>query len=661
MLPIWGWVRKVAEEFESPPGRSFPANHATVREKLHAFLASRPAGADASELVGLLLSGAGSDPELGARLVRTMLAADPNFVFDAATGLWSLSQNQSLRVALDEARFTVVDLETTGGRAGPGTIIEIGAYRMVGRRILDSFQTLIRPHGPVPRFITGLTSITDEMVREAPPIEQVLPSFRDFLGDSVLVAHNAAFDFAFLDFEFRRLFGIGLGNPVLCTLRMARRFLPSLKRKRLDALAEHFGLSTAGRHRGLGDARMAAELLSIFIDIASRMGLGRLDRLLDDHQRGAAGRRIERHVAPEEIAALAQASGVYLMRNERGDLLYVGKARNLRERVASYFNSSVSAKTADLVSHVWKIETRETRSSLEAALMEASLIRELKPPYNRMLKARAPAYFIRLDLMDEFPRLAIGTKLTAKRGVMQIGPFIGRNGVERSVRALSRILGLRTCTGKLTPEESFSPCMYGQMGHCAAPCNLGVDEDSYAERVRKAVAFLRGRSGPLMGELARAREQATRAMRFEEASRLHRDLEALAALSSRVSRLSQIVTENNLVIVTERDGDRAAHIVLSGRLAASREIRSLEDAREAARFVAENFESYKTRKVTREELEPMQIVARWLRERHPDEGRVIHLYSPRIETAALGWPEEANGEDDSRAHDGPERPQPEAD
>ncbi len=651
----------MAEEFESPPGRSFPANHATVREKLHAFLASRPAGADASELVGLLLSGAGSDPELGARLVRTMLAADPNFVFDAATGLWSLSQNQSLRVALDEARFTVVDLETTGGRAGPGTIIEIGAYRMVGRRILDSFQTLIRPHGPVPRFITGLTSITDEMVREAPPIEQVLPSFRDFLGDSVLVAHNAAFDFAFLDFEFRRLFGIGLGNPVLCTLRMARRFLPSLKRKRLDALAEHFGLSTAGRHRGLGDARMAAELLSIFIDIASRMGLGRLDRLLDDHQRGAAGRRIERYVAPEEIAALAQASGVYLMRNERGDLLYVGKARNLRERVASYFNSSVSAKTADLVSHVWKIETRETRSSLEAALMEASLIRELKPPYNRMLKARAPAYFIRLDLMDEFPRLAIGTKLTAKRGVMQIGPFIGRNGVERSVRALSRILGLRTCTGKLTPEESFSPCMYGQMGHCAAPCNLGVDEDSYAERVRKAVAFLRGRSGPLMGELARAREQATRAMRFEEASRLHHDLEALAALSSRVSRLSQIVTENNLVIVTERDGDRAAHIVLSGRLAASHEIRSLEDAREAARFVAENFEPYKARKVTREELEPMQIVARWLRERRPDEGRAIQLYSPRIETAALGWPEEANGEDDSRAHDGPERPQPEAD
>ncbi len=625
----------VEEELETRLRKTPEAHRATVREKLQAYLASRPAGADTHELVGLSLSGAGSDPELGARLVRTLLQADPNFVFDTATGLWSLAQNQNLKVPLNEARFTVVDLETTGGRAGPGTIIEIGAYRMVGQRILDSFQTLVRPHRSIPPFISRLTSISDDMVRDAPPIEQVLPGFRDFLGDSVLVAHNAAFDFSFLDFEFRRLFGIGMGNPVVCTLRMARRFLPSDRRKRLDALAEHFGLSTAGRHRGLGDARMAAELLSIFIDIATQMGLGRLDRLIDDHQRGAAGRRIERHVAPEEIAALGQEPGVYLMRNERGDLLYVGKARRLRDRVGSYFNSSVSSKTADLVSHVWKIETRSARSSLEAALLEARLIRELKPPYNRMLKAAAPAYFIRLDLMDEFPRMVIGTRMSAKRGVMQTGPFIGRAGVERAVRALERILGLRTCKGKLEPEESFSPCIYGQMGHCAAPCNLTVDEDDYGARVGRAVAFLRGRSGPLMGELARARDQAARAMRFEEANRLHRDLEALASLSSRVSRLSQVVTENNLVIVTGPDHDRAAHVVLSGRLAASRELYSRDDAAEIVRFVADNFETYKARPVSREELEPMQIVARWLRERHPDEGRLIHLYGPQLDISAL--------------------------
>src|SRR5215469_8559318 len=323
---------------------------ATTKEKLCAYLESRPAGADARELVGLLLAGAGSDPELPARIVNTLLASDPNFVFDTATSLWSLRRCAALRVPLSEASFCVVDLETTGGRAGPGTIIEIGAYRMVGRRMLESFETLVRPQGPIPRFISGLTAISNEMVAAAPPIEKVLPAFRDFLGPSVLVAHNAAFDFSFLNFEFRRIFGIGLRNPSLCTLRMARRLVPSLKRRRLDLLAEHFGLSTAGRHRGLGDARMAAEILSIFLEIAENLGIGRLDRLIDDHHRGLAGRRIERHVPPEVIAAMPQLPGVYLMRNERGDLLYVGKAARLRGRVNSYFNGGINlnAKTADL-------------------------------------------------------------------------------------------------------------------------------------------------------------------------------------------------------------------------------------------------------------------------------------------------------------------------
>src|SRR5262249_50913602 len=157
-------------------------------------------------------------------------------------------------------------------------------------------------------------------------------------------------------------------------------------------------------------------------------GVTRVDRLIDLHSRGAAGRRIERHIAPETIAALPMTPGVYLMRNERGDLLYVGKARRLRERVASYFNAglAINAKTAELVGPVHAIDPRLTPSALDAALLESRLIRELKPPYNRMLKGMAQAYFVRLDLMDEFPRLVLAKRLSARRGVMQLGPFPGR-------------------------------------------------------------------------------------------------------------------------------------------------------------------------------------------------------------------------------------------
>jgi DNA polymerase III subunit epsilon len=614
--------------------------HSGAKEKLHSFLETRPAGADARELVGLLFKGAGSDPELGVRLIQGLLGGDPNFVFEAATRLWSLRGSATLRVPLDQARFVVVDLETTGGRAAPGSIIEIGAYRMEGRRIAESFQSLVRPRMRIPRFIVGLTSITDEMVAGAPPIEEVLPAFREFLGDAVMVAHNAQFDRSFLDFEFRRLFGIGITNPVLCTVRMARRLLPSVKRRRLDLLAEHFGLSTEGRHRGLGDARMAAELLSIFLEIAAQMGLNRLDRLIDDHQRGISGRRLERHVPPEAIAAMPHAPGVYLMRNERGDILYVGKAARLKERVVSYFNggANLNAKTAELVSHVWSIETRTARSALEAALTEARMIRELKPPYNRMLKSAAPAYFLKLDLMDPIPRLQVAQKLSARIGVMQLGPFIGRRNLDHAVRALSRILGLRVCAGRLAPHEDFSPCIYGQMGHCAAPCNLSVNEDTYGERVRRAVAFLRGRSGPLLGELAQARDQAAASMRFEEAHRYHRELEALVTLAERASRISRVVTENNLVIVVRPAAGApgaVAYVVLSGRLALVRELDSPAAASEIAAFVGDNYERIRMRAVVRGELEAMTIVACWLRERAPDDGHLINLNGPQLDPVAI--------------------------
>ncbi|MBF6568707.1 MAG: GIY-YIG nuclease family protein [Candidatus Binataceae bacterium] len=609
----------------------------TARERIHAFLAARPGGARSDEILGLLFRGIGSDPEIGPRILSNLIGSDPHFTFEAATGMWSLRERPALKIALDAAPFVVVDLETTGGRAGPGAIIDIGAYRMSGPKILDSFQTLVRPKTPIPRFVTRLTSITDEMAAGAPPIEEVLPAFRDFLGDAVFVAHNAQFDFAFLDFEFRRIFGIGLTNPVLCTLRMSRRMLPSVKRRRLDALADHFGLSTAGRHRGLGDARMAAELLAIFLEMSTQSGVARLDRLLDLHSRGPAGQRLERHVAPEVVAALPRTPGVYLMRNERGELLYIGKARRLRDRVGSYFNGGMGTKpkVAELVSHVHAIETRDTRSTLEAALLEARLIRELKPPYNRMLKSGPNAHFLKIDLADPFPRVVATTKLTNRRSVMQLGPFVGRGGLERSVRALSRMLGLRVCAGKLRPDPEFSPCIYGQMGRCAMPCNESEDEERYGERVRKALEFLRGKSGPMLGELARARDQASSAMRYEEAKRHHRELESLVTLTSRVARLSQAVTENNLIIVTGVENDRAAYVVLSGRLVLTRNFDSSGVAGEIAQFVTNNYERFKARPVAREELEEMTIVARWLREREPREGHLVYLSGPFVTADAL--------------------------
>ena len=653
------FAHDAASEWPMSSRAPAPSSNLTAREKLYAFLESRPAGADAAELTSLLFKGAASDSELNARLIHGLIGADPNFVFDASTSFWSLRRSTSLRIPLDEARFVVVDLETTGGHPAPGSIIEIGAYRLEGRRLTSSFQSIVRPRMRIPRFVEGLTSITNEMVLEAPPIEEVLPAFRYFLGDAVMVAHNAQFDHSFLDFEFRRLFGIGITNPLLCTIRLSRRLLPSLKRRRLDALAEHFGLSTEGRHRGLGDARMAAELLSIFLEMAVQSGTTRLDRLLDWQHRGTSGRRLERHVPPEIINGLPRTPGVYVMRNERGDVLYIGKASRLKDRVASYFNGGIglNAKTAELVSHVYTIEPIQAGSVLEAALTEARMIRELKPPYNRMLKSAAPAYFVKLNLNDRFPRIQLTQKLGLRTGVMYLGPFIGRRNLDYSVRVLSRLMGLRTCAGKLTPDPDFSPCIYGQMRHCAAPCNGSIGEDRYGDSVRRAIGFMRGRVGAVMGELAQARDLAATAMRFEEANRHQRELRALSAFADRASRLSRAIIENNLVIVIKpypvsakedaealtemRDATRVVYVVLGGRLALRHQCEGLdeismrENAEKISAFVADNFERYRLRPVARPELEAMTIVARWLRERDPCDGELIYLNGPMVDSAAI--------------------------
>ncbi|HEY2107424.1 MAG TPA: hypothetical protein VGH29_16620, partial [Candidatus Binataceae bacterium] len=184
---------------------------------------------------------------------------------------------------------------------------------------------------------------------------------------------------------------------------------------------------------------------------------------------------------------------------------------------------------------------------------------------------------------------------------------------------------------RLTPDAAFSPCIYGQMGRCTAPCNLSVDQDAYDAQVRQALEFLRGRTTPVLTRLAAARDQASRAMRFEEAQRYQRDLDALAIFASRERRLSQTVEENNLIIIA----GAIAYVVLSGRLAHQIELDSLQAARRLTAFVADNYDRYRGRPIARDELEPMLIVSRWLRERRADDGRLLFIDGPFVPLQAV--------------------------
>jgi len=212
------------------------------------------------------------------RIATALLAPDPRFA-RTTDGRWTLVTTALVSSpALASCRFAVVDVETTGVRARRGDrIIEIA----VVREGQVAFHSLVNPGIPVPPFVGGLTGITQDMLREAPPFDAVVDGLLDALRDTVFVAHNARFDWAFVSAEVERARGLLLHGPRVCTMRLARRLLPDLPRRNLDTVSYHFGITIEGRHRAVGDAIAAAKCLHRLVDIAKEQGAMTLSDLVN--------------------------------------------------------------------------------------------------------------------------------------------------------------------------------------------------------------------------------------------------------------------------------------------------------------------------------------------------------------------------------------------
>ncbi|HET9712949.1 MAG TPA: exonuclease domain-containing protein, partial [Pyrinomonadaceae bacterium] len=167
---------------------------------------------------------------------------------------------------LRDLDFVVVDVEATGAKTPPNRLIELGAYRIRGGRIVDKFLSLVNPEIPIPRFVASLTGISNDMVKDAPVFAEVAPQWLGFVSDSVLVAHNAPFDTSFLNHEISRVYANHrMLNPHLCTVRLSRRAFPELSNHRLETIAQHFSIPIASRHRAGSDALATAEIFIVLL------------------------------------------------------------------------------------------------------------------------------------------------------------------------------------------------------------------------------------------------------------------------------------------------------------------------------------------------------------------------------------------------------------
>ncbi len=475
--------------------------------------------------------------------------------------------DSSADLSLSETTFVVVDLETTGGRAGGpdgscDTITEIGAVKVRGGVVLGELATLVDPGRDIPPQIVQLTGITSAMVCNAPTIDAVLPTFLEFARGAVLVAHNAGFDIGFLKAAARRCDIVWPRPPVLCTVRLARRVLsreeaPSV---RLAALARLFSAASTPTHRALDDARATVEVLHALIERVGNQGVHTYADLRAYLPNVTAEQRRKRVLAE----GLPHRPGVYLFRGPTREVLYVGTAVDLRRRVISYFTGAdPRGRIKEMVGLACQVDHVECAHALEAGVRELRLLAAHAPPYNR--RSRFPQRWWWVALSDEaFPRLAV---VRTPRQSNALGPFRSRADAADTAALLARFTGVRTCTTRLARRAVHGPaCPQREVSPC--PGARGATAAEYAAAPLSAAALIEGRDNAALAEIVAHIADLAARRRYETAARL-RDRAAVAIDALWRGQRLRALAEIDELVAAAPDGNGGWHIavVRHGQLA----------------------------------------------------------------------------------------------
>lgn len=477
---------------------------------------------------------------------------------------------EDLGPALIDVTFVVFDLETTGLSPATDRITEVGAVKVRAGEVLGEFHTLVQPGVPIPPAITTVTGITDAMVRTSPPIEAVLPAFLEFIRDAVLVAHNANFDVGFVNHELGRHGYPRLGNTVVDTARLARRALrDEVRDHRLSTLARHLRSRFAPEHRALSDARATVDVLHGLLERTGNLGVATLEDLLD-YCRSTSDplfRKVDlvRH-APD-------APGVYRFLDARGEVLYVGKAGELRTRLRRYFGQDRRRRIADMVREADHVAWDVTPTPLEAEVRELRLIQSSKPRYNRRSRHPERAVFVKLT-NERFPRLSVVSR-PRDDGARYLGPLPSRRSAQQLVDAVHEAVPIRQCTMRIRAAQDHPACALKDLGRCGAPCDGTQSEADYDAVVRAFRDALDGRVDALLTPLRARMLDLARSGRFERASEVRGRLHGLATQLSDVRRALALTEIPEILAGKQADAGWEVILIRHGRLVASELVEAL--------------------------------------------------------------------------------------
>jgi DNA polymerase III subunit epsilon len=542
---------------------------------------------------------------------------------------------------LATAEFLVVDTETNGLGGERCELTEVGAVLVGGGELHDRWDSLVAARSPLSRGIQRFTGISQAMVDQAPPAEDVLPALAQRMSGRVLVAHSASFDRRVLRQAFERAGVEWPSPPVLCTVALARRFAPLVRQRKLGALAGSLGVEVDVQHRALPDAETCARVFcALFARLCAHASTieealaatrpARPRRPRAGATDGGRSLRGARKRLPD-FSGLPDEPGVYIFRNASGQPLYVGKSVTLRTRARAHF--APSSASTDWAMQAEVVDHRATRSELGALLLERRLIRELRPPGNVRIKHEDRYVYVRCRFDIAFPILEVSAQPAAGHAV-NIGPLRGRHLAAELVEQLNSLFGLRHCGRKLPRREH--PSAYGQMGRCLSPCLQDLDPNLYRRRLDEALAlFTTGgdAAGAVLAHVDAQMRAAAREERFERAEWLRRRRRRLDELLAQMDGvLAATHVRPRLVLADHpRGGSCDAFWLVGGRIADWGPLGSLEDCERRTReALREGDGTGRPAWLAPQDVEDMRTVGTWLAV-HPSAPELALSPAPGIE------------------------------
>lgn len=476
-----------------------------------------------------------------------------------------------------------------------------------------------------------MTGIRNDDVIRQPSFEDVLPCLNKFFHNCqnlIFTGHNVLFDYKFVKESYRRCRNKNdIQFSTLCTAKLARRLCRKLKSKSLGNLCEHFSIKQKHKHRALDDAFATAKLLLIFLEqLNSDYEFESVDEILKfqntriytEEKKNPALKRIG-----IKLKDIPKSPGVYKFYNKNDELLYIGKAKSLRDRLSSYFRhtAEISYKLEKLLKYVTKLEYELTGSELSALILESKLIKQEKPRFNSALKRHRYQPYLKIDVQNGYPKIEKVYEIE-NDGANYYGPFSSGLTVNRILKEVDEKFNLRKCEYKiLKPSQNHSTCMYYEMNRCKAPCNFTqtkTDYDKEVDRVHNYICSSKSYSiekvyEKLMHVLAEKNE-------FERAAFMRDRLNDVKRVMSYQRVITSAINDKKIIIKMDSESKREFFFIHNGKLmntftvakSDESQVNFVEQLTETSDYLFFSLSKYIKHKFTQFELDEIKVISNFL-------------------------------------------------